>query len=88
MKKKIIYSVIVVLIVLLIVFIITSIGKASRQYPPAGTPELNPSAIVFYGQVQPPGKEIGVSPRVPGIVHAVKVILYEKVRFYVCWMML
>lgn len=80
MKKKITYGILIVIIALIIVFNVTSIRKASGQYPPAAAPGLDTSALVFYGRIQPAGKEIDVGPRTAGIVRAVLIREGEPVR--------
>jgi len=80
MKKRIRNSLALVLTSLSIVFIVTSVRKASRKFPPAEPVQMNTSEMVFYGQVQPAGKAIRMGPKVSGTVQEVLVREGEFVR--------
>lgn len=68
------------LVLLLLIFIVTTIRRASGKYPPVEPAILNTSPLVFYGQTQPQGREIRVSPKLAGIVRTVPVREGEFVR--------
>ncbi len=68
MKKYIIIALILIVVAAMSYFIFNSLKKVSHTYPPAKAPVLNATPIEFYGQVQPEGKIITLSPKTAGII--------------------
>lgn len=73
MKQRIVIGTSMLAVVVLALFIINTVRQTARQYPPALSPELNSAPLVFYGQVQPAGKELRVGTGIAGIVQEVLV---------------